>query len=203
MHWELSGFDRADSFSLLWECPSQSNVIGLRDCYRDLLCSKCGRIDEFKALQRGLALDVKAPRRSTDLNFSNDAWLVVSGRARKVLDDISGVDVTYYDMPNDPDYFVLVPNVLLYPPRNAPFSTSPYPVDGMTFRMSRHPCEECGRPQIGWYPDQFDAPSDTIVSGVVLDIEGGRSIAIIVNDNVVKALKKAKLTGWRKQALKS
>ena len=203
MHWQIGTYDNHDSIRILKK-PASKEEFRFREEYRDIACGTCGRIDELAALRRGIHHDVELPKKTTDFVRSNDHWYLISAKARDVLLQLKGVQAEFLEIPSSPSHFVVIPKKLIYPPPRTKFyGSNPFPKQGDVFQMRRRPCKGCGRPVIGWRNDWFDAPAATVFSGVVLEIEGGMSIPIIMNDDVVSALKAAKLTGWRKHALKS
>lgn len=208
MHWVLDGYDNQTKGFMILKAP-QLNADGsrVREEHQSLACPVCRRIDELKALKKRIPDGVALPKRRTDLLISLDGWDVVSERFKSVLCSLKGVKASFFPIPGHDDYFVLLPKELIRPPVETMkfYKPGKWPKSEREgpFQLRQQPCSGCGRPGYGWRSDWFEAPSGTVFSGVVIEIEGRMSIAIIMNDDVVEALKTAKLTGWRKLALKS
>lgn len=208
MHWRLDGYDNeTQGFTILRPPHPPPEGFRFHKKFRSLACPVCWRIDELKALKKGIPEGVELPRKRTDHLISQDGWDVVSERFKSVLNSIKGLKASFFPIPGHEDYFVLVPKDLIrpavesmkfYKPGKWPKSEKEGP-----FQLRKEPCSGCGRPRYGWRPDWFEAPPETVFAGVIIEIQGKMSISIIMNDEVADALKAAKLTGWRKLALKS
>lgn len=208
MHWVLDGYDNDTKGFMILKAPQlTADGSRVREEYRSLACPICRRIDEMKAFKKGIPEDVVLPKKRTDHLISLDGWDVVSERFKSALSSIKGVKAAFFPIPGHDDYFVVVPKELIRPAVESMrfYKVGKFPKSEREgpFQLGEHPCRGCGRPIYGWRSDWYEAPPGTVFAGVVLEIEGRMSIAIIMNDEVADALKAAKLTGWRKLALKS
>lgn len=208
MHWQLDGYDsNTDGFTILKAPKLAPDGTRLREEYRSLACPICRRIDELKAFRKGIPGGIIFPNKRTDHLISLDGWDVVSGRFKSVLSSIKGVEASFFPIPGQDDYFVVVPKELIRPSVETMkfYKAGKWPKSEQEgpFQLRMAPCSSCGRPVYGWRSNWYQAPPETVFAGVIVEIEGRMSIAIIMNDDVVNALKAAKLTGWRKLALKS
>jgi hypothetical protein len=202
-YWTIDGYDRKAEFWILRE-RLENGALGFRDEYLGLVCNDCGRVDELRALKRGISIYVHTPTRATDYLISDDRFKVVSSRMKKVLESITGVEVRFFQLPEDPNFWVLYPVKLFKPPKSTRFyGPTERPREGDVFQIRSKACTGCGRyVEVTWREEWFRVPRPVKLAGVFLDRTPTASIIPIVDDEVRLALRKAKLSGWRATRLK-
>jgi hypothetical protein len=100
--------------------------------YQDLVCQKCGKVDEKAALVRGIrpGIVVKSKR---PLIPSEDDFYLVNERGKKVFSEIVPDEIDYYRIPAS-DFYVASARTWLQPREGDP---------GVRFLGGR--CNACGR----------------------------------------------------------
>ncbi len=170
---------------LLWTKDSTGTVV-IRPEYKDLVCPKCGKVPERKALERGISQEVVFST-TRDIFGSWETLDIVSIRTKNVLESIPNVDISYYPIPNKPDYFVALPNILLLPQKGHP-------------RFYVHPeCPVCGRfREAVWRRGAVELEVQVEVGAFALESSRGLMPAWFVSDQVKRQIKsmKPRLTGF-------
>ena len=162
--------------------------VTLHPIYRDLQCGKCKKIDEVKALERGL-IECQIEEMKADYFRSNDGMLCINERFKKLLDSAGIAGLKYYPAPNPTGkkYYVWIPTRQVSAKRSA-------------FKFSRR-CSECGRfKTVYGGPSTLDMelpdePKVICVVDVPPETEGGIMLIPIAGEDVVKLLKQATLNG--------
>ncbi len=196
-YWSLDTYSRSSPCFILLHYD-RTHGISVRDEYQKLMCPKCGRIDELKALRRGVSTSVQLPKNAPDI-FTSDDWLhVVSTRAKDTLDGVRGVKMKCFPIP-DSDHWVLWPSKLFYAPGKSDFRPAGgIPVDSPAIKIRKPPCKTCGRlREVTWTSDDFIVPSPITLAGVYLDRARVVSIGVVISATVKQTLESAKITGWR------
>lgn len=106
----------------------------VRPEYQDLACPRCKlKVDEFRALERGLSPEIKV-RSRRDLLAAEDGPYIISTRMRDLLEEWVPGQVQYFPIPSVPRYVVAVPKCMITPQRGDP-----------AFRFAGQLCPSCGR----------------------------------------------------------
>ena len=161
--------------------------VWLNPAYRDLQCPKCKKIDEIKAMKRGL-VECHIEETKADYFGTHDGMICVSARFKTVLSKIGVKDIDYYPIPRKGrEYYVFVPTRRVWAKRSF-------------FKYGRK-CVECGRYKTVYGgPSSLemklpDEPNVVCIMDIPPEKEGGIMLAPMAGEDVVKALKAAKLTG--------
>lgn len=160
----------------------------LRDEYRSLSCTGCGRVDEFAALRVGVADDVKIRSRK-DFVATADWFISVSDRFREILEKERVVGAEFVAIPRASDRFILLPQL-------APTEASK---SGMKFIGT--PCQTCGRYRESIYRPALSAmliPPDlrSIFMPTVRPEKGtGRMTIAIASGEAARVLEATMITG--------
>lgn len=94
----------------LWATGGRKRVP--REMYRDFYCPVCQKVDEFKALARGLDPEIRI-KAKTDFVRCWDGPLCCGVRAADVIRGSGAWGVDIIPLPGDPNYFLLWPNPLV------------------------------------------------------------------------------------------
>ena len=169
-------------------CDDENECLVPRPMYRDLRCDTCGKIDELLALRRGLPVELKI-RSKRDFVGSGDDFLLVSRWARDFLTSIGLLGADFVSLPSDPNYFVLVPQVV-----ETDLSTIGY-------RLIGEPCTGCGRygEIVGIPPiSSMQAPSEgawLFSPALWSESIRGRRCLLYITDLVAQGIGRARLSG--------
>lgn len=161
------------------------NGTKVRDTYVDLRCSQCGKIDEFAALDRGVAEGIVFPKKMPDFFSSNEDLDIVSENMRRFLDSLDKVKVRYFPFPSDSRFFVAFPDEMI-----------PVTADNKAFRVEGGWCPVCNRARecvIG--SELHPLRSDFVLGALLFETVANVSPMWIVCEKVVDSLKQAKLKG--------
>ena len=149
-----------------------------RPMYKDLACPKCGKIDELKALQRGIDQEITFQIKR-DLFGSVEHLYIVSDPVRMVLDSFPDSNVDYYEFPSVPGYYVSMPRKMIYPT-----------FDSGSFQSVAGVCPECGRHrEVIWGSVLPTIKKDFAVGVFFLERRCGIGCAMVVAEYVAQALK--------------
>jgi hypothetical protein len=155
------------------------------DEYQDLVCKKCGKVDEKAALTRGIFPEVVVKSKRPFLASLDDLYLV-DQRAREVLSRILPDELDYYPIPSS-QYDVASPKVWLQPEETDP-----------GFRFVRGQCKGCGRPgEVIWGNTAPTIAQTGPCLGVNLESTQGARVVWLVSEDVADQLKEVSppLTG--------
>ena len=159
----------------------------VREKYRSLQCIRCGKFDEYKALDLGLEkLKLKTKR---DVAITLDFCLVVSDRFRKVFEDARFTGMKFIATSSE-GLFVIRPSTVV--------DTDPAKTK---MELVGAPCHSCGR-----YEETCFAPSIEAMKLPVSEDEafspalrteksGVAMMDIRISGKIAEVLKSAKLTG--------
>src|SRR5262245_16843926 len=175
-------FKKTDS--VLFNIYPPDPRLQLRETYRDLACPSCGRVDERKALKRGIEGGIDFPKKTPDLFPSCDDFYIVSQRMRDFLSKFGDARIDYYSFPSDPRVFVGIPETLFFIKRN----DTAFDCEGFCSR-----CRRVGA--AAWGTTLFDLPEDLTLAAFWF--EKGRNAAPIwvCSEALMQALKKSGLKG--------
>jgi hypothetical protein len=85
--------------------------------YKDLACPECEKIDEERALQRGIG-DTIVFNIKWDIFGSFESLYIVNDRVRSIFEYVSPGNVVYYPFPSTPGYYVAMPKFAYHPKPN-------------------------------------------------------------------------------------
>jgi hypothetical protein len=124
--------DSCDSLLLHRDAKELGRVV-VRDRYADLVCSRCGKLDEYTAALRGLDDDASL-RTRRDVIKSFEGLDCFSERVRGLLEDNHVRGLEFIPIPRSRGYSVAVPLVIV-------------PLEHASCNMKFHgePCPLCGR----------------------------------------------------------
>src|SRR5262249_43106502 len=159
-----------------------------KQIYSDLVCAKCGKLDEVAAINRGIDPDVTI-RSKRDFIGTSDGFKVVTSRAIEAFreDKIKGLRFIQL---SDGNHSVLWPEV------RVPTDLSKA---GMQFVGPK--CDRCGRYReacVGPLSQSLTIPDDPMVvfaSEVWNENLRGRVLWLLAQEPVANALKRRRLTG--------
>lgn len=178
-YFRLYPHDTSEEVALFSTFDETLEKMTLRSEYRDLACSKCGKIDEVQALERGLADGIEVPY-DRDFSSSFELLPIVSLRMRNLLAGRADA-VRYYRLPAAPGYFVAVPRLVLWPDPQNP-----------AFRVFGQ-CAACGRhTEVVWGREPLTLDQQFDVGVFWFEKHRGASGIWVVSQPVAKALKEAK-----------
>lgn len=178
-YFRLYPHDTSEEVALFSTFDETLQKMTLRTEYRDLACSKCGKIDELQALERGLADDIEVPY-ERDFSSSFELLPIVSLRMRNLLAGWADA-IRYYALPAAPGYFVAMPHLLLWPDPLNP-----------AFRVFGQ-CAACGRStEVVWGREPLTLDRQFDVGVFWFEKHRGASAIWVVSQPVVRALKEAK-----------
>src|SRR5262245_48511409 len=86
----------------------------VREQYANLVCPRCKKLDERRALERGIAGDTTF-RTKRNLFGAWDGVYIVSDRLRSLLDDFPESAIDYYAFPKVRGFHVAMPRKVIYP----------------------------------------------------------------------------------------
>jgi hypothetical protein len=173
--WTVSTNDVKKNDSIFRYSDADNRIV-IRHEYSDLQCPKCRKIDELKALERGITFDLRFPDR--DLFSSLDFQYVIGNRLRALLEAHAPDDISYYPIPNRPDLTVAMPHHRI----NVDFSVQDFQV--------LPKCSKCTRyTEAIWGPTVPRFPS--IKNIAVLHLESRHEMLPVwlIDDSLAKALK--------------
>jgi hypothetical protein len=146
------------------------------DEYQDLVCRKCGKVNEKAALTRGIQPEVVVKSKRPYLLSADDFCLV----------DERGKDAFSRILPNELEYFP-IPSSRFYVSRFyvASARVSLHPVDsdpGYRFLSGR--CHECGRRKEFYWSDACPTmePPSRFTSIIFEDRQGGKETWFVTKD---------------------
>lgn len=153
--------------------------------YQDLVCQKCGRVNEKAALARGIQASVLIKSKPPFLG-SADSFYLLDERSKHVFSDALPDQIDYYRIPSSA-FYVVSARVWLEPEEADP-----------GFRFVRARCKQCGRPgEVIWgkSPPTI-ARSEALFSMNLEGTQGARE-TWIVSEAIANQLNKASppLTG--------
>jgi hypothetical protein len=90
--------DTVDAPLLFREIDSSGRLV-VRDLYRDLSCPTCGKIDERKALNKGLPLGIRITSKRPYLH-SREFIKMVDDRGRAIFTDLFGGNIQFFEIPS-------------------------------------------------------------------------------------------------------
>lgn len=165
-----------------------SSGVSLRPEYKDLACSKCGKLDELEAIERGISPDTTL-RTSSDYLMTDDGFVCVSEALRETLTSSGVSNITYLTIAGKTDYFIALPSVVSA-------------TDKETCDIEFHrPCGECTRfRETCFFPalESLDIPTDALAlvsPAISLESVRGRKFWFCASSDVVTILKASKSKG--------
>ena len=168
-------------------CETASGV-SLRTKYADLQCTKCRKVDELVAIERGIDADVSIYSKS-DFLTSDDGFVAVSKRFRDSLASHNVSNISFVSIPASDNYFIMLPNA---------FAAIVSDNVGMEFHRK---CTTCGRfRETCFFPvlESFAVNPDPLalnVPGVNQENTRGRQFWFCGSNELVSVLKPQKLKG--------
>ena len=89
-----------------WIIFKEEARVRLRDRYVDLACTNCKKVDELKAIQRGIDGDVKVSSKD-DFLLSDDGFLLFSVRLLQILNNegVKGFETNAIHLTDFPWFF--------------------------------------------------------------------------------------------------
>src|SRR5262245_6265853 len=96
---------------ILW-CMGKQRLIVMQQ-YADLVCQRCGKVDERAALARGIQASVTVKSKRPFLGSDDDFYLL-DERAKKAISGILPEYIEYYRLPSSP-YYVACAKVWMEP----------------------------------------------------------------------------------------
>ena len=184
-HYMAIAGDMKNPISLFYSTYPPSPDLQIRESYKDLACSSCGRINELSALERGIERDIQLPDRMADVVNSDDDFKIVSLGCRSFLETCDNARIRYFSFPSDSRFFVAVPEILI-----------PIEKDNKAFRTEGF-CAKCGRFRnvlIG--TELFPLPSDLLVGAFMFENAKSLSPVWLISEVIVQKLKTSKLKGF-------
>lgn len=183
-HW-LSTKDQYYNNYIFWKDTTKREI---RATYEHLVCNKCHKLDEEKALKLGIESDVKIRSRD-DCVATSDGMICVTERFREVLKEHGVTGLSYIPLP-DGKYYIVQPERWLH-----------IDVDKAGFKYMGKPCPICGRYRsINHHPsrDSYATPDEDDVifaPDVYLEDIIARQLWLLVSAKVKKNMKDAGITG--------
>jgi len=164
------------------------NGVALRDPYLELQCTKCGKVDELTAVERGLDENVTITSKS-DYLISDDGFICVSDRFRSLLAEECISNVTFIPITDSPTHYLMLPDA---------FASATEASSGMEFLR---PCPMCGRyretclfPMLQSFETGND-PLRLLVPSIAIEGVRGRKFWFCASQQIVAALKAHKPKG--------
>jgi hypothetical protein len=145
--------------------------------YQDLVCRKCGKVNEKSALARGIQPDVVVNSKRPFLG-SADNFYLLDERGKQVFSAVLPDQIEYYRIPSSA-FYVASARVLFQPDERNP-----------GFRFVRGRCKQCGRPgEVIWskIPPTI-ADVDAFLSINLEGTQGARE-TWLVSDEIATQLK--------------
>jgi hypothetical protein len=126
----------------LFHVQSGGQPLGYRAEYQALRCRRCGKLDEFAAIDRFVPADLSFRSRWSYLGLSDDFGIAVDSTFISLVAEQGIGGLRFFPLPGDRRYQLLLPTCIM-------------PVDALTagFQYSGQPCEVCGR-----YPEAVVGP---------------------------------------------
>ena len=171
-------------FVLRKENPAGRLVV--MDEYQDLICPKCGKINEKIALARGIQAGVVVKSKRPFLG-SYDFFYLVDERGKQVFSTVVPDQIDYYKIPSS-NFYVASAKVWLEPEESNP---------GVEFARRR--CKQCNRPGEVVWPRTNPLKVAHFQPFLSVNLEGGRGAreTWVVSKEIADQLKKVSppLTG--------
>ena len=146
--------------------------------YKDLACAECGKIDEDKALQRGLEEKILFSVKR-DIFGSFEDLYIVNDRVRSIFDSVCA-DIAYYYFPSVSGYYVAMPRVVYHPQ-----------VNDKAFQIYGR-CATCRRySTIGWGSGTPSIPNDVPVGAIHFEHGHGIGLLMYAAEHVIALLSNA------------
>jgi hypothetical protein len=150
----------------------------VRPRYADLVCRRCGKLDEIQALARGIEEDLEFPE-SRDFFHSQDHILIVRNDVRVLLLGLASFEVEYFPIPEYPELYAITPRTLVAPDQ-----------DSDAFRTIGSSCPACRRAtEVVWGPGVPSIPEGPRILAFHLESRLGISPAWFVAGELAAALK--------------
>ena len=159
-----------------------------RRVYSDLVCAKCGKLDEVAAINRGLDPDIKI-RSKRDYIGTTDGFELVTRRAREAFGE-EGIKGLRFIQLSDGNHSVLWPELRV-----------PTDLSTAGFQFVGPKCARCGRYReacVGPFSQSLTIPDDPMVvfaSEVWNENRRGRVLWLFAQEPAANALKRMRLTG--------
>ncbi len=175
---------RAELFLFSRDDPEGRRIV--RPRYADLVCARCGKFDEMKALLRGIDADIVITT-TRDMIGAIDGQYLVSRRLRDILDKHAASLVQYVDIPASPTYCVALPAYLIYPKEG-----------DSAYRIIGQPCRVCGRRmEVIWGSGVPKIPSGVTIGAFANESRIGMAVVWFVSRELADVLRltEPKLSG--------
>jgi hypothetical protein len=118
-HWLLYADDSASSRPFLFHRVDKSGRATLASEYSHLVCRRCRKFDELKALALGVFGD-NGVTDNLDYLKAYEGIAIVSWRMREIIQEIPESNVGFFEMPKSPAFFVAVPSKIFFPAADDP-----------------------------------------------------------------------------------
>jgi hypothetical protein len=118
----------------LFRRVNSQGVLSVKDEYQDLVCKKCGKLDEKSALSRGFLgrVDVRSKR---PFVLSTDDFYLLDQRAEQIFRDLLPNQIDFFPIPST-QFSVATPKIWIEPHRS-----------DAAFEFLDPTCIICGRPR--------------------------------------------------------
>ena len=133
-HWWL--FDEPNSGNLIVHSCIDDGPIVLRKRYKRMACPRCGKVDEYAAIRRGIDEDVRLRSRK-DITLTADGFICITPRVVEFFREHQFRGIDLLPLPNG-KHFVVMPAAW------ARYDTTSGQI------QSRDPCQACGRYSEVW-----------------------------------------------------
>lgn len=154
-----------------------SHKFVLRDDLRQEACSRCGKCDEMRALNRGAYNPIRVTV-NQDFVGSWEHFPIVSVRVKEFLDSIVGGAIRYFDTAST-DHFIALPEHVIIPDTGS-----------SSFR-ALNKCTACGRySELLWGSTPFLMTSEATIAVFHLENRMGLMPVWVVSKDVLATLTK-------------
>jgi len=193
-YWLMPKDQRHNNWVLYSEDVGRTPAVRLRDRYADLACTRCHKLDEDLALDRGIAEDVRIRSRS-DFVVTSEGFVAVSARLQDVLEQRSVSAVRFLALPD-------VRYRLMRPVRRVAVDRDTCGVDFL------RPCPDCGRFRETCALPVRDSlrlsTEELLIAAPDCPLENvrGRREFFLASEAVVSVMKHAKVSGLEYHRLK-
>jgi hypothetical protein len=183
--WMFCDFDKRHELWLFFEYQAKLTVL---ERFRDFACPKCGKVEEFKAIDAGPPV-IKAVKTKKNIVKSYDGMLCMDATASDLFKKLAGQDIEFVPI-SDNGWNVVKPvrRIKVRDPKRA----------GM---LVLRECSVCHRPrELKRWPKKQDLlwprkPFHFALLEPCLEGYNGRAVLFLVSQKVVDVVNDKKITG--------